>query len=121
MEQEFYKDLWGGVYIMEKERGSIFIDGSNLYHSLKRLGVDIGFDKLIMDLVGERFLVNVFYYIAPLNMAFNPEKYWKHQKFLERLRKIPKFNVVLYTLRKIRERDGEVRFEVKGDLRLREI
>ncbi len=51
----------------EQERISIFIDGSNLYHSLKVLNeVKIDFEKLIKEFTGKRILVNTFYYIAPL-------------------------------------------------------
>jgi uncharacterized LabA/DUF88 family protein len=100
----------------KQERVSVFIDGSNLYHSLKNLGrSDIDFKKLIDELVRDRFLVNVFYYIAPHDIKYNEEKYWKHQKFLDKLSKISKFNVVLCTMRKYRKNDGDFGFRVKGD------
>lgn len=98
---------------MQKERVSIFIDGSNLYHSLD--GVKIDFEKLIKELTKERILTNIFYYIAPLDITSNEEKYWKHQKFLAELEKIPKFKVVLCTLRKHKNKDGTFGFNVKGD------
>ena len=100
----------------KKERVSIFIDGSNLYHSLKSLeGVKIDFEKLIKELSRNRILTNAFYYIAPLDITSNEEKYWKHQKFLAELEKIPGFKVVLCTLRKYHKEDGTFGFEVKGD------
>ena len=87
---------------MSNERVSIFIDGNNFYHGLKRMNISyIKFEELIKELVKDRILANIFYYIAPLDIEFNEEKYWKHQKFLDRLKKIQKFNVVLCTLRKI--------------------
>ena len=98
---------------MEKERISIFIDGSNLYHSLNKVKID--FEKLIIELTKNRILTNVFYYIAPLDITSNEEKYWKHQKFLAELEKIPKFKVVLCTLRKHENKDGTFGFDVKGD------
>jgi len=99
-----------------KERVSIFIDGSNLYHSLKKLnGAKINFEKLVNELVKDSQLVNVFYYIAPLDISSDEERYWKHQKFLAELGKIPSFNVVLCTLRKYPLKDGTFGFEVKGD------
>ncbi len=50
----------------KKERVSIFIDGSNLYHSLKLLkGVKIDFEKLLKEISKDRLLTNAFYYIAP--------------------------------------------------------
>ena len=62
-----------------------------------------------------RFLASVFYYIAPLDITSNQEKYRKHQKFLTELVKIPGFKVVLCTLRKYLKTDGAFGFEVKGD------
>lgn len=98
------------------ERISIFIDGSNLYHSLRVLkGVKIDFEKLVKELSKDRLLTNVFYYIAPLDITSNEETYWKHQKFLAKLEKIPGFKVVLCTLRKYLKEDGTFGFEVKGD------
>ena len=98
------------------ERVSIFIDGSNLYHSLKKLnGVKIDFEKLVNTLSKDRILINAFYYIAPLDITSNEKTYWKHQKFLAELEKIPKFKVVLCTLRKSLKEDGNFSFEVKGD------
>jgi uncharacterized LabA/DUF88 family protein len=98
------------------ERISIFIDGSNLYHSLKGIkDVKIDFEKLVKELSKSKILTNAFYYIAPLDIALNEEKYWKHQKFLAELEKIQGFKVVLCTLRKYPKEDGTFGFEVKGD------
>ena len=58
--------------------------------------------KLIHEFVGSRELVNVFYYVAPLDIKADEEKYWSHQRFLNMLREIPKFKVVLCTLKKIK-------------------
>jgi len=98
---------------MKKERVSVFIDGSNLYHSLDGLKID--FEKLIKELAEDRILTNAFYYITPLDITSNEEKYWKHQKFLSELEKIPGFKIVLCTLRKHDNEDGTVGFDVKGD------
>lgn len=97
----------------KKERVAIFIDGSNLYHSLD--GVKIDFEKLIKELAKDRILTNAYYYITPLDLSSNEEKYWKHQKFLAELGKISGFKVVLCTLRKHENKDGTFGFEVKGD------
>ncbi len=100
----------------KEDRVSIFIDGSNLYHSLKSIeGVKIDFEKLIKELSKDRILKNTFYYIAPLDIASNEERYWKHQKFLAELEKIPRFKIILCTLRKYTKKDGTFGFEVKGD------
>ncbi len=99
-----------------KERVSIFVDGSNLYHILKSLNrVKIDFGKLVKELSKNRILKNAFYYIAPLDISSNEKKYWKHQKFLAELGKISGFKVVLCTLRKYPKEDGTFGFEVKGD------
>ena len=58
---------------------------------------------------------DIFYYTASLDITFNEEKYWKHQRFLGKLQKIPKFNVVLCTLKKSIEKDGSAKFTIKGD------
>lgn len=113
------KEVWERIEAknnMKKERVSIFIDGSNLYHSLKKLGdFKMDFEKLLKELSKHRILVTAFYYIAPLDITLNEEKYWDHQKFLTELEKISNFKVVLCTLRKYKKEDGTFSYEVKGD------
>lgn len=100
----------------KKERISIFIDGSNLYYSLKDLEVaKIDFQKLVKMLEKDRLLVSVYYYNAPLDISIDSKKYWEQQKFFDALRRIPGFNVVLARLRKHKKEDGTFGFEVKGD------
>ncbi len=100
----------------KQERISIFIDGSNLYYSLKDLEVaKIDFQKLIDLLKKERLLVSVFYYNAPLDISVDAKKYWEQQKFFDALRRIPGFNVVLARMRKHERENGTFVFEVKGD------
>ena len=69
---------------------------------------------MIYELVGDRELINVFYYVAPLDIKANEEKYWAHQRFLDKLKEIPKFKVVLCTLKKIKT-DGKIIYVIKGD------
>lgn len=101
---------------MKKERVAIFIDGSNFYHSTKKLKVSnkINFQKLISELLGERELVNVYYYNASLDLGADSKVYWEQQKFFDMLRKIPKFKVILCKLRKVK-RNGRIEYEMKGD------
>lgn len=99
----------------KSERVAIFIDGSNFYHSTAKKGKKVNFQRLINELIGDKKLVNVYYYVAPLDFETNPKKYWKHQKFLNILKKIPKFNVVLCNLKKLKKKDGSFEFVVKGD------
>jgi len=98
----------------EDERVSIFIDGSNFYYSTVKKGRRINFQRLINELVGNRQLINAFYYVAPLDISEDSERYWKHQKFLDMLRKIQKFKVVLCTLKRIKV-EGKFIYLVKGD------
>ena len=102
---------------MEKksERVLILIDGSNFYYSTAKKGVMVNFQKLIHELVGSRELVNVCYYVAPLDIKAGEEKYWSHQRFLNMLREIPKFKVVLCTLKKIKAKNGSYVYVIKGD------
>ncbi len=100
----------------EIERVAVFIDGSNFYHSTKKLKIvrKINFQKLVDELVGDRELINVFYYNAPLDLSVNSKTYWDQQKFFNVLRKISKFKVILCKSRKAK-RNGKVKYEVKGD------
>lgn len=100
---------------MEKERAMIFIDGSNLYHNLKRYHLKTTFEQIISKLETKREILGIFYYTALLDKSFDEEGYKNHKKFLDKIRKIPQFNVVLCNLRKIILEDGSVDFAIKGD------
>ncbi len=66
----------------------IFIDGSNLYYSLKRLGINkLNFEKLLEFLKKDKILISTFYYNAPLNIKINEKTYWEQQKFFNSLKK----------------------------------
>lgn len=99
----------------EKERVSIFIDGSNLYHSLKRNQIRMSFEEIIKRLETRREVMDIFYYTAELDKNYNPEKYKDHHEFLEKLRKIPNFHVVLCNLKKTILKDGSIDYDIKGD------
>jgi len=102
--------------MINQERVCIFIDGSNFYYSLKNLRIDeIDFQKLIKLIVGDRILINVFYYNAPLDISVNKEKYWEMQRFFEHLKKIPNFKVILCKRKRYKKKDGTIGFEMKGD------
>jgi len=99
----------------QKQRVSIFIDGSNLYHSLKKIGIEkIDFQKLIRFLSEGKLLVSTYYYNAPLDISVDSRKYWEQQRFFNILKKIPDFKIVLCKLKKHKENEKFV-FEVKGD------
>ncbi len=101
------------------ERVSIYIDGSNFYHSIKdTLSINhdhIDFSKLIHILRNNRLLINTFYYNASLDRSYNEDIYWKQQKFFSELRNIPAFRIILCNMRKIRKPNGKFEYAVKGD------
>ena len=101
---------------MQKERVSIFIDGSNLYHGLKSMGIrKINFEEFAKLIAGNRELQCVFYYTAMMDKDFDAERFAKHQRFLQKLSSIPKFKIVFCTFKKIIENSGKIRYEIKGD------
>ncbi len=73
------------------ERVMIFIDGSNLYHSLKnhfgRTDLDIG--KFCRKLLGRRRLIRIYYYNARVGQKEEPERYKQQQAFFASVNAIP--------------------------------
>lgn len=100
---------------MKKERVVIFIDGSNLYHNLKRYNIKTTFEEIIKKVETQREVVDIFYYTALLDKSINENGYKNHKKFLDKIKKIPNFNVVLCNLRKVILENGSVDFAIKGD------
>ena len=56
---------------MQKERVAIFIDGSNLYHNLKRYDIKTKFEDVIKRIETKREVVDAFYYTALLDKSIN--------------------------------------------------
>jgi len=87
-------------------RVCVFIDGSNFYHNLKNsLGeTHIDFSKFLKNVCdrigGEARLIRCYYYNAPVNKQVFPERAKEQQRFLDKLRFIPKFEVRLGRLEK---------------------
>ena len=80
------------------QRVMVYIDGSNLYHSLNNKfdRTNLDFFRFSNKLVGEgRRLVRTYYYNAPLDRNKQPKQYQKQQKFFDALRKIEYFEVRL--------------------------
>ncbi|MBU2562144.1 MAG: NYN domain-containing protein [Nanoarchaeota archaeon] len=100
---------------MNNQRVAIFIDGSNLYHNLKRFGIKIKFEDIIKRIETKREIVDIFYYTALLDKSIDEKKYKDHKRFLDKIKKIPNFNIILCNLRKIVLQDGSVDFSIKGD------
>jgi len=74
---------------MVHKKAFLFIDGSNVYHSLKtnELYYLFTFEWLFEELSKRFEIEKVFYYDAVKNINIEPEQYAKQQKFHERLRK----------------------------------
>jgi uncharacterized LabA/DUF88 family protein len=73
------------------ERIMIFIDGSNLYHSLKnhfgRTDLEIG--RFCHKLLGRRQLIRIYYYNAKVGQKEEPERYKQQQAFFAGVNAIP--------------------------------
>jgi uncharacterized LabA/DUF88 family protein len=73
------------------DRVMIFIDGSNLYHSLKnffkRTDIDIG--KLSNKLLDKRRLVRIYYYNAKVGLKEEPQRHRDQQAFFASVNAIP--------------------------------
>ena len=85
---------------------SIFIDGNNFYHGLnyiykefKKL-IDFNFEKFCNFLTKNRKIIDIFYYNAQLDKSRNQDKYESQQRFFNKLRQIPNFNLILCKLLK---------------------
>jgi uncharacterized LabA/DUF88 family protein len=74
-----------------EERVMIFIDGSNLYHSLKnyfkRTDLDIG--KFCRKILQRRQLIRIYYYNAKVGQKQEPELYKQQQAFFDGVNSIP--------------------------------
>ncbi len=69
----------------------VFIDGNNLYHSLKHVmgRTNLDFHEFSKRLVQDRQLIRVYYYNAPLNREDDEEKYRQQQSFFDSLDTVP--------------------------------
>jgi uncharacterized LabA/DUF88 family protein len=69
----------------------IFIDGSNMYHSLrhffKRTNIDIG--KFCQKILDKRRLVRIYYYNARVGQKEEPERYKDQKKYFAGVEAIP--------------------------------
>lgn len=81
----------------KKERVAIFIDGSNLYHSLEEncKRSDLNFEKFSEKLSNDKQLYRTYYYNAERDEDINPKAYAAHKTFLSTLNNKPKYEVRL--------------------------
>jgi uncharacterized LabA/DUF88 family protein len=77
--------------IRTSERVMIFIDGSNMYHSLKyhykKTNIDIG--RFCQKILGRRRLVRTYYYNAQVGHKEEPERYKRQQRFFADVTSVP--------------------------------
>lgn len=73
------------------DRVMIFIDGSNLYHSIKNFfkRTDIDMGKLGNKLLDKRRLIRIYYYNAKVGLKEEPERYRDQQAFFASVSAIP--------------------------------
>jgi uncharacterized LabA/DUF88 family protein len=109
------------IFMNEEEgkRVCIFIDGSNLYHILRKLLPEkkpnnFHFGKFANFLLRGRNLINVYYYNVPLDITQNLESYIKQQRFFDKIKRLPKFIFVLCRMLKKRIA-GKIIYEAKED------
>ena len=100
---------------MNTQRVAIFIDGSNLYHNLKRFNIKTTFEEIIKSVETKREVVDIFYYTALLDKSIDEKRYNEHKRFLDKIKQIPNFHIVLCNLRKVVLENGSVDFVIKGD------
>jgi uncharacterized LabA/DUF88 family protein len=85
--------LKAGQVIMNihQERVMVFIDGSNMYHSLKALlnRTDIDLGKFCNKLLGKRRLVRIYYYNARVGRKEEPERYIHQRQFFDSISIVP--------------------------------
>lgn len=109
----------------DSERVMIFIDGSNLYFSLKKLRLQradlphsIGFSlkKLGEKLCdNNRKLIRMYYYNAPLDQNKDKQAYQSQQKWFAKVQATPDTELVLAKRHKRVDRDGKIYYSIKGD------
>ena len=80
----------------------------------EKKSMNFNFEKFINELVGDRELIRVYYYTAPLDRKKDEKTYIKQQKFFDSLKRIPNFNLVLCRMQKIKI-DGKEIYQVKED------
>ena len=77
----------------------VFIDGSNLYHSLEENcgRADLDFELFVHKLAGERTLFRTYYYNIVQDAERRPEQHKEQQKFLASLYAVPRMDLRLGT------------------------
>nr|AQS33460.1 hypothetical protein [uncultured archaeon] len=102
------------------KRVSVYIDGANFYYGLKTISerysdIFFDFEKFIRSIIGNDELITIYYYNAPLKENLNKWVYWNQMKLFERIRKIPKCEVILCKRQKRVNKDKQEYYVIKGD------
>jgi len=104
------------------KRVAIFIDGNNFYYGLKKIYgeekklINFDFFEFCNFLTGKNELVGIFYYNATLDKNKNFEKYKSQQRFFDKIKRIPKFRLILCKLLKLKIKEtGEYYYIIKED------
>lgn len=86
-----YIDTGGSFLTDRDDRVMIFIDGSNMYHSLKahfhRSDIDLA--QFCAKLVDKRRLVRIYYYNVEVGQREEPERYKDQRVFLDSVEAMP--------------------------------
>ena len=79
------------------KRVAVFIDGSNLYHTMRQaLGrFNIDLSKFSGKLCGDHELTRVYYYNAPFSQEEDPATYSNQQRFFNSLYRVPNLQLEL--------------------------
>jgi uncharacterized LabA/DUF88 family protein len=74
-----------------QERVMVFIDGSNMYHSLKAFSnrTDIDLGKFCNKLLEKRRLIRIYYYNARVGRKEEPERYIHQRQFFDSVSAVP--------------------------------
>jgi len=95
-------------------RVSIYIDGSNFYFSVKNaFNCKINIEKFCKKLSEKYELIEIKYYISPVEQLSNPEMYAEQQSFFDKLRKIKNLKIIFGRLEK-RKRDEKIYYVEKA-------
>jgi uncharacterized LabA/DUF88 family protein len=86
-----YKTYKGPAFASGSDRVMIFIDGSNLYHSLKKFfgRADIDMGKFCDRLLGKRRLIRIYYYNAKVGKEEEPERFKDQAAFFAGVASVP--------------------------------
>ena len=100
------------------DRVAIFIDGSNLYHSMKNnFGRnDLNYTEFANKLSNGRRLFRIYYYNVLQEPSQYPDSYREQQDFLEALRKTPYLEIRLGSTKKAQGVEKGVDVMIATDL-----